>query len=128
MKMILPLLFASLFLVSGLYAAGFSKKGKAGPLKVEYSSERPLVADNVDFTIAIKKDNKGVDNAKVKMKVFMPEMPGMPYMEYVDEAKFVKDGMYEVLMNFSMPGTWQVRIYIETEKGKKYLHKSSVII
>ena len=127
MKKILSILVVLSFLVSGVYASGFSKKGKAGAIKVEISSEKPLVSGNNEFKIELKKAGKAVNNAKVKMQIFMPEMPGMPYMEYEDIASFKKDGEYKVKINFGMGGTWQVRIFIESE-GKKYRYKSSVII
>lgn len=114
--------------VTGSFA--FTKSGKAGrDAKVTYMSRKKLVVGNnpIAMDITDKKGNPLV-GADVEMKVFMPEMPGMPYMEYKDKAKNVKDGKYFTIMNFSMTGTWQVRIYITTKEGKKLLHKSSVIL
>lgn len=127
MKKILTLLVALSFLASGLYASGFSKKGKAGSISIEIESNKALTTGNNEFEIKLNKAGKAVDNAKVTMKVFMPEMPGMPYMEYEDEATFDKNGEYKAKINFSMGGTWQVRVFIESE-GKKYRYKGSLII
>lgn len=114
--------------VSGSFA--FTKSGPAGrSAEVTYMSRKKLVVGNNPIAIEIK-DKKGnpIENATVEMKVFMPEMPGMPYMEYKDASKYIQDGKYFTLMNFSMAGTWQVRIYITTKDGQKLLHKSSVIL
>ncbi len=127
MKSILSILITMSFLVSGVYASGFSKQGKIGAIKVEISSEKPLVIGNNEFEIELKKAGKAVNDAKVKMQIFMPEMPGMPYMEYEDIASFEKNGEYKVKINISMGGTWQIRIFIENE-DKKYRYKSSLII
>ena len=59
------------------------------------------------------------------MKFFMPEMPGMPYMEYIGKAKLV-DGKYKMLINFSMSGTWQFHLMFKTEDGKVHKIRSSV--
>ncbi len=127
MRKFLALFVVGLFFVSGVYADGFSKKGKTAGVEVEYSTAKPLVVGTNDFTISLSKGDTPLKGAEVIMKVFMPEMPGMPYMEYIGEAKESGEGVYEVMINFSMGGTWQVRIEFESE-GKKYRYKSSVII
>jgi hypothetical protein len=85
-----------------------------------------VVGDN---TINVKITENGevvTDVTKVELKVFMPEMPGMPYMEEVKTMSTSGDN-YSGNVNFSMGGTWQVKIYIEKD-GKKYKHSSSVIL
>ncbi len=105
---------------------GFSKTGKAGDLTVTYSSSKPLVVGNNKIEIKVTKNGKPVTGAKVEMKIYMPEMPGMPYME---ETKIMKESsnLYSGNINFSMGGTWQVKIFIEKD-GKKYKYSSSVIL
>ena len=77
------------------------------------------------FTITVKENGKVVKDAKVSMKVFMPEMPGMPAME--SEADVMNQGdSYMAHATFSMHGTWQVSIVVETKDGKKQRLKSSV--
>jgi len=105
---------------------GFSKSGNAGPLKVTYSSDKPLTVGDNTIVVEIKKDGKPVTGAKVEFKVFMPEMPGMPYMEDVRTLSTTGNS-YSGNINFSMAGTWQVKIYIEKD-GKKYKYSSSVIL
>jgi hypothetical protein len=105
---------------------GFTKSGKAGSLEVTYSSAKPLVVGDNTIDVKVSKDGKAVTGAKVELKIFMPEMPGMPYME---ESKILSptDNGYTTNVNFSMGGTWQVKIYIEKD-GKKYKYSSSVIL
>ncbi len=105
---------------------GFSKSGYAGSLKVTYSSDKPLTVGDNTITVSIKKDGKTLTGAKVDFKVFMPEMPGMPRMEEMKSLSVVGDD-YSGNINFSMGGTWQVKIYIEKD-GKKYKYSSSVIL
>ena len=105
---------------------GFSKSGKAGSLNVTYSSAKPLVVGDNTMNVSITKDGKSLEGAKVEFKVFMPEMPGMPYMEEVKIMTPSTEG-YSSNVNFSMGGTWQIKIFIEKD-GKKYKHSSSVIL
>ena len=105
---------------------GFSKSGKAGSLDITYSSAKPLVVGDNRIDVKITNQGKTVKGAKVEFKVFMPEMPGMPYMEDTKTLKESGDS-YSGNINFSMGGTWQVRIFIEKD-GKKYKHSSSVIL
>lgn len=107
-------------------AEGFTKSGKAGNLGITYSSSKPLVVGDNSIDIKITNAGKAVTGAKVEMKVFMPEMPGMPYMEAVQTMKADNEG-YRGNIHFSMGGTWQVKIFIEKD-GKKYKHASSVIL
>jgi hypothetical protein len=105
---------------------GFSKTGKAGNLNLTYSSAKPLVVGDNTIKVLVSENGKAVTNAKVEFKIFMPEMPGMPYMEEIRTLS-VKGEAYEGNVNFSMGGTWQVKIFIEKD-GKKYKHSSSVIL
>ncbi|CAA6811012.1 MAG: Unknown protein [uncultured Sulfurovum sp.] len=105
---------------------GFTKSGKAGSLDVTYSSAKPLVVGDNTMHVSITDGGKALTGAKVEMKVFMPEMPGMPYMDYIKVLDASGD-KYSGNINYSMGGTWQVKIYIEKD-GKKYKHSSSVIL
>lgn len=111
-----------------LLGAGFEKEGKTGPLSVSLTSDKQLVIGENSLNIMLKKQSHMLEGATVDVKVFMPEMPGMPYMEYKSSARYVKDGTYYTKLNFSMGGTWQLRIYITTKDGKKYLYKSSLML
>ena len=128
MRLMLTLVIGIFFVACGSSdeVQGFSKSGKAGPLKVTYSSVKPLTVGDNTIEVKIKKDGKPLAGAKVDFKVFMPEMPGMPRMEEVKTLS-ASGNNYSGNVNFSMGGTWQVKIYIEKD-GKKYKHSSSVIL
>ena len=125
MKKLFVAIFAVVLGLSSLYAAGFSKSGTAGNLEVEYYSAKPLTQGMNMINVKIKDAGKVVSDAKVTVKVSMPEMPGMPAMESKSEA-MPMNGEYMAHVTFSMNGTWQVSIEIETKDGKKQRLKSSV--
>ncbi|MDY0264533.1 MAG: FixH family protein [Sulfurospirillum cavolei] len=126
MKKLFVAIFAVLLGLSGAFAAeALSKKGMAGTLEVEYSSEKPLTQGMNMINIKVKENGKEIKDAKVSVTASMPAMPGMPAMEQSSEAMFVS-GAYMAHVVFSMNGTWQLNIVIETSDGKKQRLKSSV--
>jgi hypothetical protein len=121
-KLLLPL-----FLASGLlYGAAFEKVATSPATNVTLSSQKHLTAGNNLLSILVA-DEKYKD-AQMSVKVFMPEMPGMPAMENESQAKNLGDGKYETEVNFSMRGTWQVYIFITPKEGKKVKVKTSINI
>ncbi len=118
----------ALFLAVGiLNAEPLLQEGSKSGYDISLSSEKSLVVGNNDIFIALEKDGEVVSDAKVKIKFFMPEMPGMPYMENTDKGKFV-DGKYKVKINFSMSGTWQYQLKFKASSGKVYKIRGSVNI
>jgi len=91
-----------------------------------YTKTTPISGNN-DFYVTLEKSGKVISNAKMKIKVFMPEMPGMPYMEYKAKAKLV-DGVYKMMINFSMSGTWQYHLKFKTIDNKVHTVRGSVNI
>jgi len=91
---------------------------------VGVSSKKSLIVGNNTIKIALFKEGKKVD-AKVKVKFFMPEMPGMPYMESKDKGK-TTEGVYDAKINFSMGGTWQYQLKFKTADEKVHKAKGSV--
>jgi len=90
-------------------------------------SNKSLVVGNNRLFIELKKDKKVVDNAKVKVKFFMPEMVGMPYMEYKAKASFNKDrGVFATDIQLSMGGTWQYILKFKTADGAVHKIRGSV--
>lgn len=73
------------------------KSGRRGR-KVK-SEKDPFVGQN-GFAIDLSR-GKPLTAKTVKLKVFMPEMPGMPAMGEEVEAKG-KDGAYKASLNFCM--------------------------
>lgn len=93
--------------------------------KIEITSKRDLSAGSNEFFVKVTKDGKEINDSKLKAKFFMPEMPGMSYMEHEGEAKF-ENGSYKFIINFCMTGTWQYNIKFKTNDGKIHSVKSSV--
>jgi len=107
------------------FSAGFEKDAKRKDMSVHISAEKSLVVGGNKVTLSVTHKKQVLKNAEVMVKVFMPAMPGMPYMEY--KAKMVSngDGTYTNNIQFAMGGTWQVHIFVNND-GKKYKIKSSV--
>jgi len=126
MKTIAKIFIIAILGVSLLQAAAFQKIAKSRATKVVLSSQKPLTTGNntVNITLA---DTKYA-GSKVSIKVFMPAMPGMPYMETTADAKSIGSGKYEANINLSMGGTWQVHIFVIPKTGKKIRAKTSLNI
>jgi len=118
-------LFIALFALSSLaFGAGFYDKGTTKGIEVEIKSEKTLVEGNNNIQIKLSREGKAITNAKVRAKFFMPEMPGMPYMDYIGNATLDGD-TYKTMINFSMGGTWQYQVQFKLN-GKKYTYRGSV--
>ena len=126
MKKIIAILATLLLGFAALQAAAFEKTAKYRNIKVLMLSDKPLTPGTNHIRLKILKSGKPLSDAKVALKIFMPAMPGMPYMESKTEAKPVGDGTYEATFNAAMGGTWQVHIFVTTESGKKYRINSSL--
>ncbi|MCH9814604.1 MAG: FixH family protein [Epsilonproteobacteria bacterium] len=92
---------------------------------INLTSEKPLTVGNNDIKIALDASGKTITDAKVKIKFFMPEMPGMPYMEYKEKLKLDTDA-YKGVVNFSMGGTWQYHLKFKTADEKVHKVRGSV--
>ncbi len=114
---------ALVFTTSG--AASYEKVVKMRGLKAELISHKPLTTGKNTIKLRLYKSSKPLENAKVALKIFMPAMPGMPYMESKVKAVPLGNGTYEATFNAAMGGTWQAHIFITTEEGKKYRLKTS---
>ena len=114
------------FLTFGfLHAELLEQNGQKDGFDIKLTSAKALVVGKNDFVIELSKDSKVVDNAKVKIKFFMPEMPGMPYMESESEATLVGK-VYKLNINLPMGGTWQYQLKFKTEDGVVHTIKGSV--
>lgn len=125
MKTIAKIFLVALLAVSTMQAAAFEKVAKSRSAKVLITSEKPVTTGYNNLNIVI--DEKFVD-AEVSIKVFMPAMPGMPYMDNEADAKNLGGGKYSTNVNFAMSGTWQIHIFITPKTGKKIRVKTSVNI
>ena len=108
-----------------LNAESIEQNGQKDGYEIKVSSEKTLIVGNNDIFIELSKDTKQINDAKVKFKVFMPEMPGMPYMESEDNATLV-NGVYKMNINLPMSGTWQYQLKFKTDDGVVHTIKGSV--
>lgn len=124
MKTFIKLTIALLLGATLLEAAAFQKVAKSRATQVNMTSEKPLTTGN--NTVNLEVGHENYKDSAIKVKVFMPAMPGMPYMESISEAKSLGNGKFTTNVNFSMGGTWQVHIFLTPKTGKKVRAKTSV--
>ena len=127
MKSLFKIVIAMFLAIGFLNAEPLSQMGEKNGYEVKLTSEKSLIVGDNDFFVQLSKDGNVITNAKMKIKVFMPEMPGMPYMEYKSKAKLV-DGKYKMMVNFSMGGTWQYQLKFKSKDGKIHTVRGSVNI
>ena len=120
-KIVLGLFLTFTFLNAELLEQNGEKDG----YDVKLKSSKALVVGSNELVISLSKDLKVVGTAKVKVKFFMPEMPGMPYMESEDNATLV-NRIYKVNINFPMSGTWQYQLKFKTDDGVVHTIRGSV--
>ena len=125
MKNLFKVFLALFFTVGFLNAQSLNQKNQVDGYDVEITSTRDLSAGSNELFANITKDGKAVTTAKVKVKFFMPEMPGMPYMEHEGEGTLSGD-KYKMTINFCMNGTWQYQLKFKTDDGVVHTVKSSV--
>ena len=125
MKNLLKIVLGIFLTLGFLHAELLEQNGQKDGFDIKLTSAKALVVGKNDFIIELSKDSKVVDNAKVKIKFFMPEMPGMPYMESESEATLV-NGVYKLNINLPMGGTWQYQLKFKTEDGVVHTIKGSV--
>jgi len=126
MKIFTKMLIIALLGTTLLQAAAFEKVAKSRATQVLISSEKPLTTGN--NTLNLEVGHKNYKDSEMSVKVFMPAMPGMPYMESVSDAKSLGDGKFTTNINLSMGGTWQVHIFLTPTTGKKVRAKTSINI
>lgn len=125
MKILFKSLLALIMTVGLLNAEPIEQNGSKDGYDLKLTSEKSLVVGDNAFFVELAKDGKAVTDAKVKAKFFMPEMPGMPYMEYEDKATLA-DGKYKMRINFSMGGTWQYQLKFKDSDGNVHTVRGSV--
>ena len=108
-----------------LNAELLEQNGEKDGFNVKLTSSKALVVGSNELLVELSKDSKVIENAKVKAKFFMPEMPGMPYMESESEATLV-NGVYKLNINLPMSGTWQYQLKFKTDDGVVHTIKGSV--
>ena len=108
--------FGMIFLlIAGMaYAKDYVVTKKAGQYDVEVKMDKnPPVAGDNNISIEIKDaSGKYVTDAKVRVEYSMPAMPGMPAMNYKEDAT-ASGNTYKAEMNLSMAGSWNVAVKIK---------------
>ena len=127
MKNIFKIVIVTMMTLGLLNAEPIEQNGEKNGYEIKLTSSKPLTTGENNLFVELLKEGNSVSDAKVKIKVFMPEMPGMPYMEYKAKAKFV-DGKYKMGVNFSMGGTWQYHLKFKSKDGKVHTVRGSVNI
>lgn len=125
MKSVIKVLLGLFLGLSFLNANAMQEKFNVDGYELELTSKRDLSAGSNEFFAKITKDGKIVNDAQLRVKFFMPEMPGMPYMEHEGTGEF-QNGSYRFIINFCMNGTWQYNIRFKTSDEKVHSVKSSV--
>ena len=125
MKNIIKIVLGFFLTFTFLNAELLEQNGQKDGINVSLKSSKALVVGSNELLVELAKDSKVIENAKVKAKFFMPEMPGMPYMESESEATLV-DKVYKLNINLPMGGTWQYQLKFKTEDGVVHTIKGSV--
>ena len=125
MKSLFKIFTVILLTVGFLNAEPINQDGQKDGYDVKLSSQKSLIVGTNELTIEISKDGVLLTDPKVKLKIFMPEMPGMPYMEYEDKAT-LENGVYKVNINFSMSGTWHYHLKFKTKDDAVHTVKGSI--
>ncbi len=115
-------IFTMVFLLlAGIaYAKDYEVNKKVGEYDVEVKIDKnpPVVGDNA-ITIEIKDESgKYVIDAKVRVDYSMPAMPGMPPMNYKEDA-VLSGNSYRAVMNLSMSGPWNIAVKIKKDGKTK---------
>ena len=127
MKSLIKIAILLCMLVGIVNADPLLQEGNKNGYDIAISSEKSLVVGENDIFVMVSQDGETLKNIKVKAKFFMPEMPGMPYMEYEGKGKLEGD-KFKLLINFSMGGTWQYQLKFKTEDKKVHKIRGSVNI
>jgi len=110
---------------SSMSKSAYHNKMSTGGYDITLSSEKPMVSGTNKITITLEKAGQTVEGAKVRVKFFMPEMPGMPYMESKANGTKIGD-KYHMDVSLSMSGTWQYQLQFKTSDGQVYKTRGSV--
>lgn len=125
MQNIIKIILGFFLTFTFLNAQVLEQNGEKDGYEVTLKSSKALVIGSNELLITLSKDSKIVESVKVKAKFFMPEMPGMPYMESEDNATLV-NGVYKMNINLPMSGTWQYQLKFKTDDGVVHTIKGSV--
>ena len=100
------------------WAKGFENKKAAGKYDITLKADSyPLVKGNNTVTVSVAdKAGKAVTNVKVKVRYYMPPMPGMAPMDYA-VTPVRKGDAYAFTANIPMEGGWKVEVTVTPASG-----------
>jgi len=106
------------FVLSAAMSWGYETQKAAEGLTIQIKAgSYPLVNGDNDLSVKITDaSGKAVTDAKVKVRFYMPAMPGMAPMSSTTEAVAKGDG-YRFTANVAMEGTWKAEVSV-TRSGK----------
>ncbi len=114
-------LIALLAMIALLFGAGFEQTIEKLGIKLQLLSQKPLTTGKNSLELVSNKAIKAL-----KIKFFMPAMPGMPYMKSIPKVKKIDAKHFKLQVNFPMGGTWQSVIYLKLVDGKSQKIKTSI--
>lgn len=105
-----------------LFAAGSA----IAAIQVEMTPKpNPPEAGENTLTIVLKDEaGKSIDNAKVKLLLFMPAMGTMPRMDEKAKVTAKGSGTYEATFDLPMGGTWEINLDVERDGRHTLSHHS----
>jgi hypothetical protein len=100
------------------WSRGYETQKKAGAYQITLKADKyPLVKGDNTITIEVADaSKKPAANAKVKIRYFMPPMPGMAPMDYAADP-VRKGDAYTFSANIPMEGGWKVEVTVTPETG-----------
>ncbi len=118
---VLVLVVVAMLVASSSWAKGFENKKAAGKYEVTLKADSyPLVKGNNAVTVSLAdKAGKAVTNAKVKVRYYMPAMPGMAPMSYTAEA-VLKGQAYAFMADIPMEGGWKFEVSVGDEASATF--------
>ncbi len=102
------------------WSKGYESQKSVGGNTVTLKAEKyPLIkGDNAISIEVADKAKKPATDAKLKVRYFMPPMPGMAPMEYaVEPAR--KGDAYSFTANIPMEGVWKVEVTVTDAAGNE---------
>jgi len=103
------------------WAKGFENKKSAGKYEVTLKADSyPLVKGNNTITVSVAdKAGKAVTTVKVKVRYYMPAMPGMAPMSYTTDA-VLKGQAYALTADIPMEGGWKFEVSVGDEASATF--------
>ncbi len=93
-------------------------------LEVKLLRDVPQVGENAMKLSLMDAAGKKIEQAKINVELYMPEMGSMPRMEEKAVVKELGGGGYEASFQLSMGGSWEIDIKVERGPTAEVFHYS----